>query len=172
MTGRPSSYSDAIADVICERLACGESLVTICESDGIPSKATVFRWLADDRYARFRDNYARARTRQADAIFDEIIAIADDSSRDVKIVDGEAVVDHEQVQRARLRIDARKWVAGKLAPSKYGESQRHEITGEGGGPIEIASNIGVALSAVRELRTLRGDAGLLPAPPEDHSDIL
>ncbi len=32
---------------------------------------------------------------------------------------GERVVDHENIQRSRLRVDALKWVASKLAPRKY-----------------------------------------------------
>lgn len=44
--GRPSDYSEELADIICERPADGESLRSICLNDGMPNKATVFRWLA------------------------------------------------------------------------------------------------------------------------------
>ena len=92
----------------------------------MPNQSTVFRWLADDRYASFRERYARAREAQADALFDEMLDIADDGSNDWverKREDGstDSVIDHEHVQRSKLRIDARKWMAGKLRPKVYGD---------------------------------------------------
>jgi hypothetical protein len=44
--GRPSEYSDKIAEAICERLLNGESLRAICADPAMPARATVFRWLA------------------------------------------------------------------------------------------------------------------------------
>jgi hypothetical protein len=89
----------------------------------MPTKSTVFRWLAADEM--FRDQYARAREAQADAIFDEILDIADEEHTTVKRdPDGgevEVTYDSTAVQRNRLRIDARKWMAGKLRPKVYGE---------------------------------------------------
>ena len=42
----------------------------------------------------------------------------------------EDVLDAEHVQRSRLRIDTRKWMAGKLAPKKYGEKIEYELSGQ------------------------------------------
>lgn len=125
-TGRPSGYSEAIADAICDGLAGARSLRSICLDDGMPNQSTVFRWLADERYADFRERYARAREAQADALFDEMLDIADDGTNDWverKREDGstDTVLDHEHVQRSKLRIEARKWMAGKLRPKVYGD---------------------------------------------------
>lgn len=121
--GRPSEFTQEIADAICERIAEGESLRTICRDDEMPNRSTVFRWLA--ARPEFSDQYARAREAQAEALFEDMLEIADDASGDTKIVgrDGEEreVCDTEFVQRSKLRIDTRKWMAGKLAPKKYGE---------------------------------------------------
>lgn len=94
----------------------------------MPGQTTVFRWLSDERegFDAFRKQYARARELQADAIFDEILDIADNSSNDwmdrkTEAGGEERVADHENMQRSRLRVDARKWMAGKLQPKKYGE---------------------------------------------------
>ena len=82
--------------------------------------------LVDD----FRDQYARAREEQADKIFREIIEIADDASGDyVTTSDGKRIVDHENIQRSRLRVDARKWAAARLAPRKYGDRVEHDHKG-------------------------------------------
>lgn len=132
--GRPSAFSQEVADAICEGLADARSLRSICLDEGMPSQTTVFRWLADDRYSDFREQYARAREAQADAIFDEILDIADDGTNDwveKERQDGSThtVLDAEHVQRSKLRIDARKWMAGKLAPKKYGE--KLDLTSDG-----------------------------------------
>jgi hypothetical protein len=78
--GRPSDYYAEIAMTICDRLAEGESLRAICADAGMPDKATVLRWMG--RHKEFRDQYAWAREAQADDILEEILEIADDSSRD------------------------------------------------------------------------------------------
>jgi hypothetical protein len=38
--GRPSDYTQEIADLICERIADGESLRAICAGDDMPNKST------------------------------------------------------------------------------------------------------------------------------------
>lgn len=136
MTGRPSDYTEELALVICERIAEGESLRAICRGDDMPSRSSVFKWLIEHK--AFSDQYTRAREAQADALFEDILEIADDKSQDVKIVgeDEREVCNTEFVQRARLRVDARKWMAGKLAPKKYGEKVIQEHTGADGGPIQ------------------------------------
>lgn len=97
----------------------------------MPSRETVRRWLRDK--AEFRGQYARAREDQADALADEILAIADDTDGDVEIVEGEIVQIAANVNRAKLRVDARKWAAGKLAPKKYGT--KVELSGDADNPI-------------------------------------
>ncbi len=120
MTGRPSSYTQEIADEICALLADGKSLKKICEMDNMPSKATVFNWLAKNE--AFLDNYTRAREAQADTLADEICDIADDGTNDyLSDENGRKVVNQEVIARSRLRVEARKWIASKLKPKKYGD---------------------------------------------------
>lgn len=119
-----AEYSKELFDRICERIAEGESLRAICQGDDMPNKATVFRWLANDD--KLSDQYARAREAQADVIFDEILDIADDAANDYMADtsdDGAAgyKLNGENIQRSKLRIDARKWMAGKLRPKVYGD---------------------------------------------------
>ena len=117
------AYSKAaIATAICEQLADGKGLRAICRQDGMPTKTTVLRWLESD--PEFRDQYMRAREIQADTLFDEILEIADE------ITDAE---DNEHIQRSRLRVDARKWMAGKLRPKVYGE--KLELSGDPEHPV-------------------------------------
>jgi hypothetical protein len=135
-TGRPSKYNATIANKICEQLVSGKSLRAICAKSGMPNTITVYRWLA--AHEEFRDQYARARADQAERYLDEIIEIADNEGRDTTTTaDGAEVVNHAAVNRARLRVDARKWAMSKLAPKKYGDKVQAEHSGPDGGPIEF-----------------------------------
>ena len=138
--GRPSRYTPELAAELCERLADGETLRSICRDEKMPDKATVLRWLADKTKVDFRDQYAHARDMQADALFDEALEIADDASGDWSTdKDGKKALNHEHIQRSRLRVDTRKWAAGKLAPKRYGDKVQH--TGDGGGPIRVRPDL-------------------------------
>ena len=127
--GRPTKYNQKLVTVICERIANGESLRKICQDDDMPNKNNVRLWLK--KYKEFRAQYARARDEQADFYAEEIIEIADDSSNDTKkITKGDKeieVVSHENVNRSKLRVDARKWIASKLKPKKYGDRVEHDL---------------------------------------------
>ncbi len=74
---------------------------------------------------------------QADALFDEALEIADDASGDWMVdKDGKKTLDHEHVQRSRLRVDTRKWAAGKLAPKATRFSTRAMVVAQSAsGPI-------------------------------------
>ncbi len=148
--GRPSDYSQEVADAICERIADGESLRDICAGEDMPNKATVFRWLG--KHQEFSDQYARAREEQAESFADEMVAIADEQVTMVRADkhgtkadddDGntEVIFDATAVARNRLRVDTRKWVASKLKPKKYGDKSTTELTGPNGGPVETITSI-------------------------------
>lgn len=126
--GRPSDYTPELADEICTRLANGESLRAICSSDRddwMPHIGTVLRWVG--QHEEFREQYARAREIQAETMADEIIGIADDADIDAGA----------GVAKARLQVDARKWVASKLLPKKYGDKLQAEVSGPDGGAIAV-----------------------------------
>jgi len=118
--GRPTLYSEELIDEICERISDGESIKDICADDEMPKRTTIFRWLA--KYEEFRNLYARAREEQADLIFDEVKKIADECGGE-RDETGRYVPD--QVTKARLQIDTRKWQAAKLRPKVYGDRIDH-----------------------------------------------
>lgn len=101
----------------------------------MPDQATVYRWL--DRYETFREQYAGAREVQADTLADEILDIADDVTLDIQQnTQVHERAQHEAVHRSKVRIDARKWLAGKLAPKKYGDKIQQCVTGANDGPVQ------------------------------------
>lgn len=124
--GQPTSYTVKRATEICALIADGKSVRTICKAQDMPSSATVYVWLKE--HPEFQEQYTRAREDQADAIFDECLAIADDAQADT-------------VQQDKLRIDTRKWMAGKLRPKKYNDKVMMEHSGPDGGAIETVTRI-------------------------------
>lgn len=132
---RPTTYTQEIADTVCERIAVGQSLRSICDDDAMPALRTVFDWLAREDREDFRTKYARAREAQADSMFDDIIDIADDGRNDwmeKKDSEGETIgwrENGEAMRRSQLRIEARKWMAAKLQPKKYGDKLDLNVSG-------------------------------------------
>jgi hypothetical protein len=119
--GRPSIYTPELAAKVCEYIADGKSMRTIASIDGMPSTFTLLSWL-DGSKPEFSIQYAHARELQADKLAEEILDISDNGQSDKYIdEDGREKVDNEVVQRSKLRVDARKWLASKMAPKKYGE---------------------------------------------------
>ncbi len=108
------------AKAICERIADGRSLRSVCEDDDIPSRSVVYEALEGD--ADFADRYARARKLRAEFRADEIIEIVD---------------SEPDPAMARVRMDARKWEASKLDPNRYGDRTKTEVTGADGGPVAL-----------------------------------
>ena len=122
--GRPSIYTEELANDICTRLGLGESLRKICLSEDMPSLSSVMSWLTTKPV--FLEQYTRAREIQAETQFDELIDIVDQHP-DLSYVTGkngeqiEVKFDSSYVAWMKLRVDTRKWTAARMAPKKYGE---------------------------------------------------
>ncbi len=103
----------------------------------MPAKVTVFKWIRTD--ADFANQYAHAREAQAEHYLDEIIQIADDSALDTEInpESGNEVTNHDVIQRAKLRVDTRKWAMSKLAPKKYGDRIENRHTDGDGNNLTV-----------------------------------
>ena len=126
--GRPSDYSEALAETICDRIADGESLRSICVDDAMPCKASVMLWLK--RNVSFQTNYADARARQTEGMADDILEIADDTSQDTEYGENGPKPNAEWISRSRLRVDARLKLMALLNPKKYGKKLALEVTDE------------------------------------------
>lgn len=122
--GRPSIFSDTLADAICDRLAEGESLRTICTDTNMPNRRTVLRWA--DTKPDFAAKCARARDAQADWELDEMAKIEAD------VLGGRL-----DPTAARVVLSSKQWRASKLAPKKYSDRIMQEHTGLDGGPFTI-----------------------------------
>lgn len=99
-----AKLSQKLFDTVCERIADGESLRSICEDKEMPSKKSFMQWV--NKNEKLGDQYARAIDFRAEHYASDIVHIAD---------------TEEDPQKARVMIDARKWTASKLLPKRYGE---------------------------------------------------
>lgn len=124
-SGRPSIYSQKIADEICFQIAMGKSLRTLCESEEFPAARTVFYWLRI--HEPFMQQYRHARKEAKWALFDMMSSIAEDGTNDWmedQYMKGKTPgwkVNGEAVQRSKLRVDLIKWQLSKLEPKEYGD---------------------------------------------------
>ena len=112
--GRETEFNQSIAAIVCNRLINGESLRAMCLDPEFPvtQPFTIINWLTKN--PEFALQYARAREEQSETLVDQILHIAD-TCEDPRI--------------AAVRIDARKWIASKLKPKKYGDIRQLDVSG-------------------------------------------
>tara|TARA_R100000900_G_scaffold90759_1_gene70491 strand:+ start:187 stop:588 length:402 start_codon:yes stop_codon:yes gene_type:complete len=111
---RPTKYSEKLEDRMLEEIASGRSVISLCrEEDWTPNADTWYRWMY--KIDGLSDRYTRAKAISSEYHADQILAIADEA-------------DNQTFQVARLQIDARKWVASKLVPNKYGDKSQIDHT--------------------------------------------
>ncbi len=121
MTGRPSTYTEEMGNLICDKLTEGMSLRKLCKNKEFPNASTVYVWL--DRFPDFAEKYARAREAATEDMLEDILEIADDPSI--------------EVQDKRVRIDTRKWAMGKLNLKKYGDNATLNLGNKNGEALKI-----------------------------------
>lgn len=150
--GRPTSYTQEVADAICAELALGYSIRTVCKPDEMPAVKTIFNWFRTQ--PEFLQQYTRAKQEAADAMAEDILDIADDATNDYMLrmgKDGEESyqLNGEHLQRSKLRVDTRKFLMAKMKPKKYGD--KIDVTTDGE---KVNSFAGLS---VEELRKLAGE---------------
>jgi len=123
--GRPTLYTDALADELLSRLSAGESLRQICRDPHMPDERRVREWAIDNREG-FSPRYAHARQIGWESIAEETLEIADDGSNDWyerELKSGRKVkkFDYDHVERSKLRVDTRKWLLAKMLPALFGD---------------------------------------------------
>lgn len=128
--GRPSIFSEELATRICERLAAGESLIGICNSDdNMPAESTVRLWALEDRDG-FSAKYTRAREIGYLHMGDEMLEIADTTQEGVVVKESEKGTETrsgDMIEHRKLRVETRKWTLARMLPKVYGDRQTHEV---------------------------------------------
>jgi len=109
-----------LTNIICEQMSLGRSLRSVLRDKGTPHDTTFYKWINEDSGKLVQ--YVCACEKRADSIFEDMIDIADSQEGDIiKLEDGREVTNHDVIQRAKLRVDTRKWILSKMQPKKYGD---------------------------------------------------
>lgn len=117
--GRPSTFTDEIAEEFCRRIARGRGITSICEDDDMPDDKTIWRW--SQKHENFRRDIARAREERQEAFAAEIRETALTALKDKA----------SDPARVRAAVDGLDKAARLLQPKT-----KVEITGANGGPLQ------------------------------------
>lgn len=121
--GRPSKFTQEIADHICEQVMEGRDVTEICANDpGMPSRATVYRWTV--AHPDFAVQCARAREACADLELYRMKQLAESCNE-------------ENVNSTRVKLNHMQWRVMKIAPRLYGDRLTTQVTGHDGGPLQV-----------------------------------
>lgn len=119
--GRPAylarvRYTKKLGRYIYSQMISGKTIRRLCETDAeMPTVQTVMKWATNPEH-HFYDLYRAARQIQAELLVDDIIDIADSATA-------------ESASSAKVRIDARRWLASKEL-EKYSDKATNGGTGE------------------------------------------
>lgn len=133
--GRPSSYTTAIGEAICARIAEGEALTAICHLPGMPTYQTMCHWRRT--IPGFLEAVKAAREDQGETMAQRIIGITEVEPA----YDELGKVDAGMVAHRRMQMDGYKWLAARLRPKEYGDKVQQEHSGPDGGPIIVSTGV-------------------------------
>lgn len=148
-----SLYTVELAERIFEALRSGRTINEIASREGFPSRGTIYNWMRGNE--EFLNGLTQAREDSADAFAEQALEKADDDSGD----DG-----NDSVQRSRLQVDMRKWLAAKFAPHRYGDFNKTEVNHTGKVEIGLGDLLQQLDGRTRALPAIDGPtANVLPA---------
>lgn len=144
--GSSTRASAEVIGAICDRLALGESVSAVFRKPepGYPSETTFWRWLNAD--PELKKLYEAGVERRSEKYAEEVVEITDaagsvllhpETGDPILRPDGTPVMvlDRVAIEHAKLRADARKWVASRLLPKRYGD--RTTIAGDADNPLTV-----------------------------------
>lgn len=129
--GVPTTYTQEMADEICETISNSPKGIRRLrkENPHWPNVDTIFNWRLKNK--KFAEQYTKAKSDQIDVLVDQILHLCDDKSKDfVDNNKGEKIYNTPHLTRMRYKIDAIKWLAGKLAPKIYGDKSNNDNDGK------------------------------------------
>ena len=121
------AYSTVTADLICQRVAEGDSLNKICRTEGFPSYSTICRWRR--QHPEFKEAIEQAYSDRGETLRDQIDSLAD-----------EVDVDNKDV--VKLKAELKKWLASKDS-AKYDSKPQVQA---GGGGVTFIIETGIRVS--------------------------
>ena len=130
-------------DTICQKLAEGLSLRSICRDEDMPTISTVLLAVVQDRDG-FSEQYMQAREAAGFAHADRVA--------DLACIAAEEGIDP---QAARAAMDGFKWAAERMAPKRHSQRQEIDHTTKGerlSQPIDASKLSDTALQELMNVR--------------------
>jgi hypothetical protein len=128
--------TEELVRAVLDLIEDGQSETSACATVGVPRstfRSMALRVDAGDQYARALEGLARDQVEKIELAIDDMRAGVIDASK------------------ARVEIDARKWLASKFLPRTYGSKVAHEISGRNGEPLDLGNHeVGARLAAILE----------------------
>lgn len=153
--GRPSRYTQALAERICAAVANGKSLRIAAGAEGV-KWPTARDWL--QKHAAFSDQYARACEARLELLEGRMLELME---RGHEVAMDETCAA-QRLNAVKLEMDNIKWILCKLLPRKYGEKAALELTGAEGAPLVPAlpeERMGALAAMIAAARAkIEGDA--------------
>lgn len=137
---RPVHVDEDVANEVIYRIAKGETFKQIHDSDpeNLPDRMRFKDWMKS--HPELSIKYHTALALRAEGSIDEAEAIADESLDDwTTDRHGNPVINTEAIQRSKLRIEIRKWTAGKYN-ARFQERNTTELVGPGDSPLIPQTN--------------------------------
>lgn len=132
--GQPTKYTPALATAICEAVEDGASLRKACTAAGV-GVATARRWM--EKRPDFAERYARACSQRQNMMEERLLELYELGHEVAK----DEINPNAKIQAVKIEIDSIKWQLSKLQPGRYGDKQQIEVTGKGGEPVRVASEL-------------------------------
>ena len=136
---RPTKYTPELAQAIVDWVSTGETLNSFLRQHNEANNDTLGKRAVNDwrlRYPDFDKAMLVARDEGYEALAEGLLEIADDARNDWMESLGEDgksvgyVLNGEHIQRSKLRSDNRKWLLAHWHPTRYGDRQQIDVTGE------------------------------------------
>lgn len=123
--GRPTIYNEALAEEICNGIASSnQGLQALCDQyPHWPDRGSIFIWMR--KYPDFFNRYTKAKEQQAEVQVDYMLALANEPH---KYIDPETGIQRTDVPLLRVKMDAIKWQASKLAQKRFGDKTETVVT--------------------------------------------
>lgn len=119
-------YTPEIIAEICQRIARGETLESICRDKHMPCSTTIHCWITEGKIPGIVEDFARARERGYDAIAEQSLLVAQ----------GVENYSSGDVNRDKLIVDTRLKLLAKWS-KRYADKQQIELTGKDGAPLSL-----------------------------------
>lgn len=117
--------SERVEDFLTQ-IAMGKTMQAAADKLDIGKKSLnqLYRLFLNDKV--YRKIYDEARELQAETFVDKIIEVSEDSDLD-RAENGK--INHEVVNRSKLRVDTLKWVMGAMVKKRFGDHKHVELEG-------------------------------------------